>query len=48
MDGNEHANLLNFTHPDTKPKQRSSIFIAVLHFTVTVGFSIMNITHTLK
>jgi hypothetical protein len=27
---------------------RNSNFIAVLHFTVTVGSSIMSITHTLK
>ena len=35
-------------HLDKKIKERVSSYIAVLHFTVTVRSSTMNITHTLK
>jgi hypothetical protein len=45
MDVNEHEGQSNFTLRQ-KIKLRNSAFIAVLHFTVTVGFSIMSITHT--
>ena len=47
MDVNEHERLSNCTHM-TQTKERNRDFIAVLHFTVTVGFSIMSISHTLK
>jgi hypothetical protein len=35
-------------HLETYIKVKNSAFIAVLHLTVTVGSSIMSITHTLK
>ena len=44
---NEHERLSNCTHK-TQTKERNRDFIAVLHFTVTVGSSIMSISHTLK
>jgi hypothetical protein len=47
MDVNEHERLSNCTHK-TQTKERNRDFIAVLHFTVTVGSSIMSISHTLK
>jgi hypothetical protein len=47
MDVNEHERLSNCTHM-TQTKERNRDFIAVLHFTVTVGSSTMRITHTLK
>jgi hypothetical protein len=40
MDVNEHKRLSNCTHM-TQTKERNRDFIAVLHFTVTVGFSII-------
>jgi len=46
-DVNEHERLSNCTHK-TQTKERNRDFIAVLHFTVTVGSSIMSISHTLK
>ena len=47
MDVNEHERLSNCTHK-TQTKERNRDCIAVLHFTVTVGSSIMSISHTLK
>ena len=41
----EHERLSNVKH---ELKSGNSAFIAVLHFVVTVGSSIMRITHTLK
>ena len=44
---NVHERLSNFTLRH-KLKRRNSAFIAVLHFTVTVGSGLMSITCTLK
>jgi len=46
MDVNEHERLSNITLSINK--ETNSTFIAVLHFTVTVGSSTMSISHTLK
>jgi len=47
MDVYEHERLPNFTLRH-KLNLRNRAFIAVLHLTVTVGSSIMGITHALK
>jgi hypothetical protein len=47
MDVNEHKRLFNITLRQNL-NLRNSAFIAVLHFTVTVGSSIMRIIHMLK
>ena len=44
MDVNENENYPTLH----KLKLNNSAFIAALHFTVTVGSSIMSITHTLE
>ena len=44
---NEHERLSNYTLRN-KLKKRNSALIAVLHFIVSVGSSIMSITCTLK
>ena len=49
VDINEHERLSNFIlRHKLKYMQRNSTFISVLHFTIAVGSSIMNITYTLK
>jgi hypothetical protein len=44
MDANEYERLSNITHGH-KLKKRNSGFIAILHFTVTVGSLAMIKTH---
>ena len=46
-DANEHERLSNYILRN-KLKKRNSALIAVLHFLVSVGSSIMSITCTLK
>ena len=49
MNVNERDRLSNFTLKiKTQIKVKEHPFIAVLHFSVTVGYSIMSITDTLK
>ena len=47
MDVTEHERLYNISLRH-RLKKRSSDFVDVLHFTVTIRSSIMSITHTLK
>jgi len=47
MDVNGHERLFNI-RLEHKFKKTSIAFIAVLHFTITVGSSTMGKTHTLK
>ena len=44
IDVNEHERLSNFTLR-LKLKKKNSTFIGVLHFTFSVGYSIISITH---
>jgi len=48
MDVNEHVRPSKFIHLYTNLSKLTSLFIADLHFTVTVGSSTMSKTRTLK
>ena len=47
VDLNEHERLFNLSVIQ-QLKYRNNPFVAVLHYLVTVGSSIMNLTHILK
>jgi mRNA degradation ribonuclease J1/J2 len=48
MNVNENEILSSFTLRQRDVKSMNSTFIAVLHFTITLSSSIMNIGHTIK
>ena len=48
MGVNENEILSSFTLRQRDVKSMNSAFIAVLHFTITLSSSIMNIDHTIK
>ena len=48
MGVNENEILSSFTLRQRDVKSMNSAFIAVLHFTITLSSSIMNIGHTIK